>query len=141
MLFQCRIVGRTTVYLNGRVLPLDAQGCVDVTTEADMSALRAAPKEWSATIAARNAGLPASVAVATKGAAAFLEAYEDGGDFRSKVDQFKSAATRTSFLLASGFRFSDEELAAEMAKRQPPPPPQEEVPATPTRVAPRKRKS
>jgi predicted ribosomally synthesized peptide with nif11-like leader len=133
MKFQCRIEQRTAIHLNGRLLPLDQQGCLETEDPEDIRKLKGST-EWTTAIAQR--ALPPSTQApvpAIKGAGLFLDAYNADGDFRGKVDALRSPITRASFLASHGFKFTEEELTAEIAKRAPPVP---EPDAEPAQAAP-----
>lgn len=117
MRFQCKILGRKTIYLNSKLLQLDSQGILSTEDAEDIRVLQAMPDEWTTSITQRASQSPLEPAAPAKGASEFLTAYTNDDDFRGRVDTFRSAVTRRNFVESCGYRFSDAELAAETAKR------------------------
>lgn len=102
----------TGIYVNGRVIPIDAYGCVDVVDPAEIKTFQALATEWSPTIrqVVPKAAVPAPVQAKT--AADLVSDLAVDSTLLAKITGMRSPTTRRSFLETQGYRFTDAELAA-----------------------------
>lgn len=112
------------LYVNGRTIRIDAYGCVDVESSADIETFKGMPNEWSSKIqpVVPVAGALTPETVQPKTAADLVRAIQTDEMLRQRLAGMRSAITRRSWLESQGYRFTDEELERAMpAAPQPAP--------------------
>ena len=132
MKFQTLIAHKanTNLYLNGRVVPIDAFGVIEVTTDADIAQLKAMSREWSDVVQKVEPRGPITVTT-VKTVDDLIRDVQTDADLFTKLSNMRSPVTRRSWLESRGYRFTDADLEIALGARQPAPTPPAPTAATP----------